>query len=56
MDEIAAGKYDHRVALITTGEMGDLVRSFNHMAADLEASRQSRRELLGAAHRRQPGH
>ncbi len=27
-------------ALIATGEMGDLVRSFNHMAADLDASRQ----------------
>jgi hypothetical protein len=40
MDEIAAGKYDHRVALITTGEMAELVRSFNHMAADLDASRQ----------------
>ncbi len=40
MDEIATGKYDHRVAVIATGEMGDLVRSFNHMAADLEASRQ----------------
>ena len=40
MDEIAAGKYDHRVALVATGEMGDLVRAFNHMAADLEASRQ----------------
>ena len=40
MDEIAAGKYDHRVGLVTTGEMGDLVRSFNHMAADLETSRQ----------------
>jgi hypothetical protein len=40
MDEIAAGKYDHRVKAIATGEMGDLVRSFNHMAADLEASRQ----------------
>jgi two-component system nitrogen regulation sensor histidine kinase NtrY len=40
MDEIAAGKYDHRVALIATGEMGDLVRAFNHMAADLETSRQ----------------
>ena len=26
MDEIAAGKYDHRVAAIATGEMGDLVR------------------------------
>ncbi|MGA2216996.1 MAG: ATP-binding protein [Terracidiphilus sp.] len=40
MDEIAAGKYDHRVAVIATGEMGDLVRAFNHMAADLDTSRQ----------------
>ena len=40
MDEIATGKYDHRVAAIATGEMGDLVKAFNHMAADLEASRQ----------------
>ena len=39
MDEIAAGKYQQRVASVTTGEMDDLVRSFNHMAADLEASR-----------------
>ncbi len=40
MDEIAAGKYNHRVELVANGEMGDLVRAFNHMAADLEASRQ----------------
>jgi len=40
MDEIAAGKYDHRVALIASGEMDDLVRAFNRMAADLDASRQ----------------
>jgi len=40
MDEIAAGKYEERVELITTGEMAELVRSFNHMAADLETSRQ----------------
>ncbi|HXR39657.1 MAG TPA: ATP-binding protein [Terracidiphilus sp.] len=39
MDEIADGKYDHRVAVIASGEMGDLVRAFNHMAADLETSR-----------------
>jgi two-component system nitrogen regulation sensor histidine kinase NtrY len=39
MDEIAAGKYEQRVGAIATGEMGDLVRSFNHMASDLEASR-----------------
>ncbi len=40
MDEIAAGKYEQRVAAVATGEMGDLVGSFNHMAADLETSRQ----------------
>ena len=40
MDEIAAGKYEQRIELVTTGEMADLVRSFNHMAADLETSRQ----------------
>ena len=40
MDKIAAGKYDHRVQLVSTGEMAELVRSFNHMAADLDASRQ----------------
>ena len=56
MDEIADGKYDHRVAVIATGEMGDLVRSFNHMAADLETSRSSGGELFGATDRGQPGH
>jgi len=40
MDEIATGKYEQRVGLITNGEMAELVRSFNHMAADLETSRQ----------------
>jgi PAS domain S-box-containing protein len=40
MAEIAMGKYDHRVELAATGEMGELVRAFNHMAADLDASRQ----------------
>ncbi len=40
MDEIAAGKYEHRVSATATGEMGDLVRAFNHMAGDLETSRQ----------------
>lgn len=39
MNEIAAGKYEKRVELVTTGEMAELVRSFNHMAADLETSR-----------------
>ncbi|HWE87026.1 MAG TPA: ATP-binding protein [Terracidiphilus sp.] len=39
MDEIAAGKYQERVGLAATAEMAELVRSFNHMAADLETSR-----------------
>jgi hypothetical protein len=40
MAEIAKGKYDHRAALAANGEMGELVRAFNHMAADLDTSRQ----------------
>lgn len=40
MNAIAAGKYEQRVEYRTTGEMAELVRSFNHMAADLEMSRQ----------------
>jgi PAS domain S-box-containing protein len=40
MDAIAAGKYEQRIDTIATGEMGDLVHSFNHMASDLESSRQ----------------
>ncbi len=40
MDEIAAGKYSHRIETAGTGEMAELVRSFNHMAADLDTSRQ----------------
>jgi two-component system, NtrC family, nitrogen regulation sensor histidine kinase NtrY len=39
MDAIAAGRYEQRVETVVSGEMGDLVRSFNHMASDLEASR-----------------
>ncbi len=39
MNEIAAGKYDHRVGAVATAEMAELVNSFNHMAADLETSR-----------------
>jgi PAS domain S-box-containing protein len=52
MAEIATGKYDYRVALAATGEMGELVRAFNLMAADLHASRQlaeSSSEQLTAA-------
>jgi len=39
MDEIADGKYEQRVAVTASGEMGELVQAFNHMAADLEESR-----------------
>ena len=39
MDEISTGKYEQRIGPIATGEMGDLVQAFNHMAADLETSR-----------------
>ncbi len=40
MDQIADGKYDSRVSILATAEMSDLVNAFNHMAADLDASRQ----------------
>ena len=39
MEAIAGGNYAHRVAESATDELGELVRSFNHMAADLEGSR-----------------
>ncbi|MEO6912115.1 MAG: ATP-binding protein, partial [Edaphobacter sp.] len=39
MEAIAAGDYAHRVDEGATEELGELVRSFNHMAADLEGSR-----------------
>ena len=39
MDEIAAGHYAHRVSDTATEELGELVKSFNHMASDLENSR-----------------
>jgi nitrogen fixation/metabolism regulation signal transduction histidine kinase len=41
MEAIAAGDYAHRVADSATDELGELVRSFNHMAADLEGSRRA---------------
>ena len=49
---IAAGDYAHRVQESATEELGDLVRSFNHMAADLESSRaqvEASTALLSAA-------
>ncbi len=39
MQAIATGDYAHRVAESATKELGDLVRSFNRMAGDLEDSR-----------------
>jgi hypothetical protein len=52
MDEIGKGDYRHRVTAAASGEMAELVRSFNHMAADLEESRTlaetSARELSAA--------
>ncbi len=39
MDTIASGDYTHRADIAAAGELGELVRSFNHMAADLESSR-----------------
>ncbi len=41
MDLIAAGDYGHRVAASVTDELGELVRSFNRMASDLEESRRT---------------
>ena len=39
MDAVAAGHYAHRVRVEATEELGELVRSFNRMAEDLEESR-----------------
>ena len=39
MNEIAGGQYDQRITVSATEELGELVRSFNHMASDLEHSR-----------------
>ncbi len=41
MEAIASGDYAHRVQDSATEELGELVRSFNHMAADLEGSRRA---------------
>jgi hypothetical protein len=39
MDEIGEGQYSTRVTVSATEELGELIRSFNYMAADLEQSR-----------------
>ena len=52
MASIAAGDYGHRVQESATEELGELVRSFNHMAQDLEGSRsqvEASTNLLSAA-------
>jgi two-component system, NtrC family, nitrogen regulation sensor histidine kinase NtrY len=41
MEAIALGDYGHRVQESATEELGELVRSFNHMAGDLEDSRRA---------------
>jgi hypothetical protein len=50
--EISRGRLDHRVDVRAADEIGDLVRSFNRMAEDLEASRRqieaSSRDLSAA--------
>jgi two-component system nitrogen regulation sensor histidine kinase NtrY len=49
---IAGGNYSHRVEESATEELGELVRSFNHMAADLDSSRaqvEASTQLLSAA-------
>jgi len=50
--EISRGRLDYRVDVRATDEIGDLVRSFNRMAGELEASRrqlESSTRDLGAA-------
>jgi nitrogen fixation/metabolism regulation signal transduction histidine kinase len=52
MASIAAGNYGHRVEESATEELGELVRSFNHMAGDLDSSRsqvEASTQLLSAA-------
>jgi signal transduction histidine kinase len=43
---LAKGDYTSRVP-VTGGEVGELARSFNEMAADLAATEQRRRDLIG---------
>ena len=50
--EISRGRFDHRIEVHAADEIGDLVRSFNRMAEELEASRRqieaSSRDLSAA--------
>jgi two-component system nitrogen regulation sensor histidine kinase NtrY len=52
MNAIGEGQYEQRITISATQELGELVRSFNHMASDLEQSRrlaQSSTSQLSAA-------
>ncbi|MGC1781578.1 MAG: ATP-binding protein [Acidobacteriaceae bacterium] len=52
MDGMASGDYSSRVDIAAGGELGELVRSFNHMATDLETSRsqlEASKQQLSAA-------
>ena len=52
MQEVSRGRLDYRVEIRAADEIGDLVRSFNRMAEELESSRRqvdaSARDLAGA--------
>ncbi|HUY81560.1 MAG TPA: ATP-binding protein [Acidobacteriaceae bacterium] len=39
MDQIGEGRYGTRITVNATAELGEVIRSFNHMAGDLEQSR-----------------
>jgi signal transduction histidine kinase len=43
---MATGNYSHRVRATARDEVGELATAFNHMAADLAAADQQRRELV----------
>ncbi|HET7441951.1 MAG TPA: ATP-binding protein [Terriglobales bacterium] len=45
--EISRGRLDYRVEVRAADEIGDLVRSFNRMAAELESSR---RQIVASSH------
>jgi len=44
--KLAGGQLDHRVAVASGDEIGELTESFNKMASNLEASEQSRQRLI----------
>lgn len=44
---IAGGNFEHRVAITSEDELGELGRSFNHMAESLQNNDQTKREFIG---------